>query len=147
MDSRNIPHEIFHISLGATSCVPQEDGPSGYVEYFTRDVSLVHYRAILHSAAPRVILPINNCKLSLDATRLMTIYSCLSMVMVFYFEVVCICRSIFYNIYLPGHILQTSLWPGGSQPTIRWSLPSRRMESPAAPLWFSKNLPILCFSN
>ena len=88
MDSRNIPREIFHISLGATSCVPQEDGPSGYVEYFTRDVSLVHYRAILHSAAPRVILPINNCKLSLDATRLVTIYSCLSMVMVFYFEVV-----------------------------------------------------------
>ena len=65
-----------------------EDGPSGYVEYFTRDVSLVHYRAILHSAAPHVILPINNCKLSLDATRLVTIYSCLSMVMVFYFEVV-----------------------------------------------------------
>ena len=97
MDSRNIPREIFHISLGATSCVPQEDGPSGYVEYFTRDVSLVHYRAILHSAAPRVILPINNCKLSLDATRLVTIYSCLSMVMVFYFEVVCICRSIFYK--------------------------------------------------
>ena len=57
------------------------------MEYFTQDVSLVHYRAILHSAAPRVILPINNCKLSLDATRLVTIYSCLSMVMVFYFEV------------------------------------------------------------
>ena len=95
MDSRNIPREIFHISLGATSCVPQEDGPSGYVEYFTRDVSLVHYRAILHSAAPHVILPINNCKLSLDATRLVTIYSCLSMVMVFYFEVICICLYIF----------------------------------------------------
>ena len=101
MDSRNIPREIFHISLGATSCVPQEDGPSGYVEYFTRDVSLVHYRAILHSAAPRVILPINNCKLSLDAMRLVTTYSCLSMVMAFYFEVVCICRSIFYTKMMP----------------------------------------------
>ena len=39
-------------------------------------------------------------KLSLDTTRLVTIYSCLSMVMVFYFEVVCICRSIFYRTVL-----------------------------------------------